>query len=142
MPSTQRGASKRTARGRKPPRKPLDFDAVREIGLALPDVDESATYGAPALKIGKQLLACAAINKSAEPGSLMVRLGFEDRDRLVKEQPAVYYLTDHYAPYPCLLVRLSEIREDALRALLGAAWRFVIERAPQPKKKKKRAGRT
>ena len=118
------------------PRKPLDFDAVREIALTLPEVEASTTYGGPSVKVRKQLLACPAIHKSAEPGTLVVRLGFDDRDRLVKTQPTVYYLTDHYKNYPSILVRLSQIRRDALRELLGTAWRFVMERAPESKKKR------
>ena len=39
--------------------------------------------------------------------------------------PDVYYLTDHYVNYPVVLVRLSRIHPDALRDLLGMAWRFV-----------------
>jgi hypothetical protein len=121
------------------PRKPLSFDAVLEIGLSLPDVEESTSYGVPALKIGKKLLTCPAINKSAEPGSIVVCLSFADRDRLLKEDPAVYYVTDHYVPYPCVVVRLAQIRRTALRALLSDAWRYVIEKAqPRPKTRRKR----
>ena len=122
--------------GRQMPRKPLDFDAVRAIGLALPDVVESTSYGAPSLKIGKQLLACPAIHKSAEPNSLIVRIPLADRDRLLEEQPAVYYVTDHYVNYACILVRLSAIRRDALRELFGNAWRFVMEQAQHSARKR------
>jgi len=124
------------------PRKPVTFDDVREIGLKLPEVEASSAYGAAALKVGKSLLACTAINKSAEPNSLMVRIGHEDRDRLLKEQPDVYYVTDHYAPYPCVVVRLAKIRRAALSELLGAGWRFVMERTPRRAAKKKSAIRS
>ena len=131
MPATPRGKSSRPARVRKAaPGKPVDFDTVREIGLALPEVEASTTYGAFSLKLRAKLLACTAINKAAEPSSLMVRLPFADRDRLIKEQPDVFYLKDHYASYPCVLVRLPKIRRDTLRDLLGAAWRFVMETMP------------
>ena len=120
------------------PHKPVTFDDVREIGLKLPDVEASTAYGASALKVRKSLLACTAINKSAEPSSVMVRIGSADRDRLLKEQPDVYYVTDHYAPYPCVIVRLPKIRREALKELLGTAWRFVVERTPERKKKKKK----
>jgi hypothetical protein len=32
--------------------------------------------------------------------------------------------------YPAVLVRLSRIHPDALRDLLGAAWRFVTAKTP------------
>jgi hypothetical protein len=38
----------------------IGFDAVRDIGLALPGVEESTAYGSPALKVRGQLLACVS----------------------------------------------------------------------------------
>ena len=111
----------------------VTFDMVREIGLGLPDVEDSTMYGALALKVRGSLLACVAINKSAEPGSLGVRIDFDQRDALLAEAPKTYYVTDHYVNYPMVLVRLSQIRIDELRDLLDTAWRFVTS----PKKKTK-----
>ena len=136
MPATKRGNSSPPARARKAAaRRPVDFDTVREIGLSLPDVEASAAYGAFALKLHKKLLACTAINKSAEPSSLMVRLAVDDRDRLIEQQPDVFYLKEHYAPYPCVLVRLPRIGREALRDLLGDAWRFVMEGVPAKRRR-------
>lgn len=101
------------------------FDVVRRLGGQLPDVEEGTTYGSPALKLHGRLLACLAINKSAEPDSLVVRTGFEERAALVSEQPETYYVTDHYVKHPVVLVRLNQIRDDQLRDLLKCAWRFV-----------------
>jgi hypothetical protein len=107
------------------PSKKIDFDVVREIALALPGVDESALHGHPALKVSGRLLTCPAIHKSAEPNSLAVRIGFDERQALLASQPDVYYVTDHYVNHPAVLVRLSRIRRDSLRDLLAIAWRFV-----------------
>jgi hypothetical protein len=103
----------------------VDFDTVRKIGLALPGVEESTAYGSPALKVHGKLLAGMAINRSAEPGSLAVRVDFDDRAELLAGDSDVYYLTDHYAPYNYVLVRLSRVNRDVLRDLLGMAHRFV-----------------
>jgi hypothetical protein len=107
------------------PRTKVTFDIVREIGLALPDVEEGTMYGSPALKVRGGLLTCLAINKSAEPGSLAVAIDFDQRAGLLAEAPETYYVTDHYVDYPVVLVRLSQIRIDQLQDLLGSAWRFV-----------------
>ena len=107
------------------PRKKVDFDTVTRIALGLPDVEESTMHGSSALKVRGRLLACIAIHKSAESGSLAVRVDFDQRAELMKADPDVYYLTDHYVNYPVVLVRLSRIHLDALRDLLGMAWRFV-----------------
>ena len=107
------------------PRNKIDFDTVRRMALSLPDVEESTTYGSPALKVRGKLLTCIPIHKSAEPDSLAVRIDFDRRAELMVASPDVYYLTNHYVNYPVVLVRLSRILPDALRDLLGMAWRFV-----------------
>ena len=106
-------------------RNKVDFDTVRQIALALPHVEDSTAYGSPALKVGGKLLACIPANKSAEPGSLMVRVDFASRAELLAESPDIYYVTDHYVNYPSVLVRLSRIHPDALRDLLDMARKFV-----------------
>jgi len=91
-------------------------------------------YGAPALKVHGQLLACIATNKSAEPDTLVARVGFEQREELLKQDPRTYYLKPHYENYPAVLVRLSRIDPDALRSLLELAWRFVTAKKPARKR--------
>lgn len=107
------------------PRKKPDFDIVRKIAMGLSDVEESTIHGAPSLKVRGKLLTCPAIHKSAEPNTLAVRIGFEERARLLAAAPGTYYLTEHYLKHPVVLVRLSRITRDSLRELLGLAWSFV-----------------
>ena len=104
----------------------LTFDAVRQLGLALPDVVDGAAYGAPALKLRGKLLACVPTNKSAEVNSLVVRIDLEHRAELLRQHPDIYYITDHYAPHPAVLVRLSKITRSDLTELLRDAYRFVM----------------
>lgn len=103
----------------------VDLETVRSLGAELPDVKASAGKLGTALKLKGVILACEAINKSAEPGSLMIRVGLERREALVADNPAAFYLTGHYAPYPVVLVRLAEVTRDGLRALLAEAWEFM-----------------
>ncbi len=125
------------------PKKKIDFDAVRKIALELPDVEDASAYGSSAIKVRGKLLTCIPTNKSAEPDSLAVRIGIDQRAELVATAPEVYYFTDHYANYPMVLVRMSRIHPDALRDLLGAAWRFVTARTPDRKRSvRKPKGRT
>jgi len=123
----------------------ISFDTVRNIGLALPGVEESTAYGQPALKIHGKLLACVPANRSAEPGSLVVRVDFDDRAELLAADPDVYYVTDHYAGYSAVLVRLSRVNGDVLRDLLGMAYKFVTRnaapRSPARKRRKPRPGK-
>jgi hypothetical protein len=114
--------------------KKITFDTVRKIGLALPGVEESTAYGVNALKVRGKLMACPAINKSAEPNTLAVFVDFDRRAELLAEAPNIYYLTDHYADGPCVLVRLTQIDLEALQGLLRLSWQFVS------KKSRKRRG--
>jgi hypothetical protein len=117
----------------------ITFDTVREIGLALPDVEESTAYGSPAFKVRGKIMACMAINRSAEPGSLGVWVNFDDRVELLAADPDVFYVTDHYAPYNVVLVRLSRVKRDVLRDLLGMSHKFVtrnVETRPQARKRR------
>jgi hypothetical protein len=103
----------------------ITFDTVRKIGLALPGVEASTAWGAPALKVLGKLLACVPTHRSAEPDSLMVRVGLDDRAEMLAAAPETYYVTDHYVGYSGVLVRLSRITTDVLRDLLRMAHKFV-----------------
>jgi len=107
----------------------LGFDAVREIGLAFPNVEESTAYGSPALKVGGKLMACVPTHRTAEPGSLAVSVDFNDRAALLAEAPDIYYLPEHYRNYPSVLVRLSRVDRDGLRDILGMAHKFAGAKA-------------
>lgn len=124
------------------PSKKVDFDTVRKIAMALPDVEESTSYGAPAFKVRGSLLTCPAINRSAEENSLAVRIDSSLRDELLATQPDVYYVTPHYENYPVVLVRLAKVRRKALQELLDVAWLFVssgASKGPRKKRVRKRA---
>ena len=73
-------------------------------------------------------MAGLATHPSAEPGTLVVRVGFEERAWLLEDAPATYYLTDYYRNNPVVLVRLSRIDRDALRDLLFVSWRLTREK--------------
>jgi hypothetical protein len=107
------------------PGSKISFDTVRKIGLMLPGVEASTAWGAPALKVRGKMLACVPTHRSAEPNSLVVRVGFDDRAELLAAAPDIYYVTDHYLGYTAVLVRLSHVTPDVLRDLLGMAHKFV-----------------
>jgi hypothetical protein len=99
----------------------VTFDAVRNIALALENVEESTSYGTPAFKVGGELMA----RLHQDGCSLVVRVDFEERAELMAADPATYYITEHYRDYPWILVNLSRVQPDALRDLLGGARRLA-----------------
>jgi hypothetical protein len=95
--------------------KRITIAAAMKMGTALPDVEQTTSWGAPTLKVRGKMMACQAINKEAEPNTLVVCMPIADRDELISADPDVYYLKPHYQDYPCVLVRLSKIRHQHAR---------------------------
>ena len=91
------------------------WDTVRKIASAIPGVEESTSSRGMALKVGGKMLGCTAINKSAEPDSLMVRIDFDQRAALITEAPEIRSHeigTGAYAPTShCDMPRLLNERD-------------------------------
>jgi len=101
-----------------------DFARVRKVGLTVPGLEEGKAWNGPCLKANKKIAACMATHKSAEPGTLVVVVGEDARDELIEGDPDVYYVKDHYVPWPTVLVRLGLIDDVALRDLLMMSARY------------------
>jgi len=112
-------------------KKPADaFEIVRMIGLALPDVEAVTRYdGSPVLRLGGCFMAGLATHRSAEANTLVVRVGFDDRELLLEDAPDIYYVTDYYQAYPLVLARLSQVDRDALSDLLSVSWHLTAAKA-------------
>jgi hypothetical protein len=115
----------------------VDYATVRELALALPGVVDSSTLRGIQFKARGKLLACKAINRSAEPDSLMVRVGAAEQDRWIAALPEACYVTPHYRIYESILVRLARIDRKSLQDVLAVAWKFVTT-SPASKKKSTR----
>lgn len=117
------------------PKSGVTLDAVWRIGAAFPGVEKSTAFGSPALKVkrpgGKlQLMACVPTHKSAEPGSLLIRVDRRERATLLEEAPQLYYAPEHYLGYDGVLVRLAQLTPELLHDLLAMAHRFVTGKRP------------
>lgn len=99
----------------------MNWDEVRELGLALPETEASTSYGTPALKVrGKGF---ARLRESG--GVLVVKVDFEERLALLHAEPDTFFVTPHYQDYPCVLVRLPSVDPVELHELLVEAWRMT-----------------
>ena len=108
------------------------FERVKKLGVKLPGVVVDKYFGMPALKLDGQMLACMASHKSAEPGTLVVRIDFFERDLRVANEPDIYHLKPHYVNYACVLARLSGIDDPALQDLLESGWKFIKKKRAKP----------
>ena len=124
-----------------PPRRALSFDDVREIALSMPDVEEVTAYGMPAFKAGKTRFVGEPVPRhDVAPNSIGVPMSFDERARQLASRPDVYYLTEHFAPYPGVLVRLSSINRAELREILSAAWHHAMDHQTSARKPRRKAG--
>jgi hypothetical protein len=115
------------------------FTLVEAIGRTLPDVEVTTAWGQPTLKVRGKMFVCIASHKSAEPDSLVVMMDVPDRDALIEDDPDTYYLKEHYLGYPCVLVRLSRVRADALRDLVVGAHRYVSAKIKSARRSRRRS---
>jgi hypothetical protein len=46
-------------------KRSITFDTVREMGLAMPDVEEGTSYGTPALKMKGKLVHLSHVDRDA-----------------------------------------------------------------------------
>lgn len=130
----------------KPRAGRVTYETVREIALALPGVEEGPCYGTPGLRVRGKLIA-----RLWEDGeTLVLKVGFDAREMLMAANPETFYITDHYAGYPYVLVRLPKVAREQIEHLIEEAWRLnapkrlVAEReatppAPQPSPVPRRA---
>lgn len=62
----------------------------------------------------------------ANPAVLAVRVAnVGQRDALITAKPKKFFTEPHYAGFPAVLVRLSEMKASELRTLLQEAWRCM-----------------
>jgi hypothetical protein len=97
----------------------LDFDDVRALVRDLPGVEEATSYGTRALKVRGKLL----VRLKEDGETIVVRVSFDEREMLMEAEPQTFYVTDHYRPWPTMLVRLGSVDPGTLKRLLVQTWR-------------------
>jgi hypothetical protein len=101
------------------------FEQARLAAHALPGVEDSTSYGTPALKVRGKLLA--RLHQSGE--CLVLRADLLDREILLQSDSRVFFITDHYRDYPWVLVRFASVDPNALPDLIERAWRLVAPKS-------------
>jgi len=113
--------SNKSARHRGKDSSGVSFTEVSKLGRELPGVTESTSYGTPALKVDGKLL----VRLKEDGETLVLRMDFVNRDLLLRAEPDLFFLTDHYLNYPSILLRLTRVTPARLVELLEGAWRLV-----------------
>ena len=104
----------------------MTFDDVRKIALLWPEVEDGTSYGTPALKVRKKMLA--RLKEDGDSRCVMPGVPPDEREMLVESQPKVFYFTDHYRDYPMVLIRLSKAKRATVEPLLRRHWRALASK--------------
>jgi hypothetical protein len=99
----------------------VTFEQVRRVAQAFPGIEDSTSYGTPAIKVRGKLLARVHQNGDC----FVLRTDLLDREILLQSDPNVFFITDHYRDYPWILVRFSAVDSSVLPDLIERAWRLV-----------------
>jgi hypothetical protein len=90
---------------------------VVELARDLPEIEESTSYGRPALKVRGKFVAALR----TDPDALVVRCDLEEKPLLLEARPDVLFETPHYHGWGYMLVKLDASRDD-LREFLTDSW--------------------
>lgn len=102
----------------------MTWEDVVAIARALPEVEESTSYGTPALKVRGE--GFARLRTEAE-GRLVLMCRLEEKEALLASGDPAFSTTPHYDGYGAILVDLERVERDQLVELIEEAWR---EKAP------------
>ena len=87
-------------------------------------MEEAVSYGTPSLKVQGKFFA-----RLREDGqSIALKIGFVERQELMEAHPEAFFVTDHYANYPAVVVSLAKVRRSTLAEVLANAWRRIAPR--------------
>jgi hypothetical protein len=95
------------------------WDDVRKLALALPEAEDSTTYGKPAFKVAGKTFAWESPH---EQGALVLRCDPGERPLMIEAQPETFFATPHYDGYPMVLVHLDHADTEALADRIEESW--------------------
>ena len=110
---------------------------ARKIMLSVQGTSEGPYFGKPSVFYGEAFVGRVHDKEEA----VALRVGtIEMRDVMLEAEPRLFYITDHYKPWPMLLARLKTLDRATLRELVLARMGEIETRQkkkrPVPAKKK------
>ena len=96
-------------------KRKLSRSTIRKVALSFAGVEEGTSYGTPAFRLKEHLLA----RLHQDGCSIMLKIGFEAREHLMRADPETFFITDHYRRTPSVLAPLDQLTVDDLRKLLA-----------------------
>jgi hypothetical protein len=102
---------------------------ARKLMLAVKGTSEGPYFGRPSVFYGESFIGRVHDKEEA----VALRVGtIEMRDVMLEAEPKLFYITDHYKPWPMLLARLKTLDRVTLKQLVAAR---MAEIDAKPKEK-------
>ena len=102
----------------------ITIQVIRKLAKSFPGIEESTSYGTPAMKVGGKLV----LRLHQKEDAIVVLLNtVAEQKRFISQDPMSFYITDHYSGYPAVLVRPT-IEEANFREIMELAWRRVAKK--------------
>jgi hypothetical protein len=108
------------------------WDDVARIARALPDAEETTTYGQPCFKVNGRPF----VNTGRVEGAFVTRVPDDERDLLIAARPDAYFVTPHYAGWEAVLVRLDAMDENELAGRIEDSYAFIRDKPPKRARKR------
>jgi hypothetical protein len=122
-PAGKRPEAKGAVRGRVAIKRvrQADWDRLKNLalGLGLPGVEETTSYGQPTLKAHAKLWVWWSPHEDAP----VFKVPIEEREVLVESDPETFFFTSHYRDHPLVLVKPEKLDLDWAKANLIKVWR-------------------
>lgn len=103
------------------PERQIDWERLKRLalGLGLPGVEETTSWGQPTLKAHGKLWVWWSPHEDAP----VFKVPMEEREILVEAEPETFFYTNHYRSHPLVLVRPEKLDLDWAKANLTRVWR-------------------
>lgn len=119
-----------------PARRGQTYADLVKFAETLDGVDQSTSYGTPALKVRGKLF----VRLWEDGETVVLKSEWEDRERLLATHPEVFFLTDHYRKHPYVLLRLATVSKALMQAAVQASWQTVAPKGKAAKTTKAAPG--
>ena len=103
------------------PERQRDWDRLKNmaLGLRLPKVEETTSYGQPTLKAHGKLWVWWSPHEDAP----VFKVAFEEREILIEAEPDAFFFTAHYKSSPMVLMRPGRLDLEWAKNNLLKVWR-------------------
>src|SRR5260370_28167043 len=102
----------------------LSWQDIVQLARDLPGVEESTSYGRPALKVKGKFFAALR----TDPDAIVVKCDLDEKPFLLEARPDILFETPHYHGYGAMLIRLETSSQHA-REFLVDSWLLAAPEA-------------